>query len=437
MNEMTTVSTQPRHRHPSFFNATTCQASFAGYELLRRISGDKADEVFIARRLDDPLSRRRFALKRSCPLSRESSEFFDAFTVESQLLASLEHPTLPPLVDFGELDGWYYLVLELPDGHDLAWIQSACQQQGELLPVELTVLIGREVSDALAYLHEKRDAMGEPLGLSHQDVRPENIFISGDGEILLIPFGIACSYRMESREPHGWLDRHNDYQSPEQHRGVMNDPRSDIYALGGVLRELLQGPSRHSCSREPRAPEMLWVITRKALEYKPNRRYQSARELTIDLLLLIRMARSWRPRERLVQWMELQADRKIDARFRVPWFEAPTRENSVVTRENSVVTRENSVVTRENSVVTRENSVVTRVEPICARQTETQELWFEALTWDSSVETQVESLTWESSAVTRVEPGRERPPTSPQPAAARRPYLEVGTLLALRPLPAF
>lgn len=297
-------------RRPAFFEASTLQANFAGYELLRRISGDKADEVFIARRPEAP--GRLFALKRSCPLGDDGGpndgDFFDDFTVESQLLAYLDHPTIPKLVDFGELDGWYYVALELPVGRDLAWIQTTCQPSRTRLPVELAVHIGREISRALAHLHERSDARGEPLHLSHQDVRPENIFVTDQGGVLLIPFGIVRSYRSADDISRGWIGRRHHYKAPEQVVGATDDPRSDLYALGVVLHDLLvepTGPCPTILSGVRGLPTALRAIIRKTLQPAMRRRYQTARELTLDLLRLVRSEASWRPRERMELWMAL------------------------------------------------------------------------------------------------------------------------------------
>ncbi len=118
--------------------------------------------------------------------------------------------------------------------------------------MELTVFIGREVSRALAHLHERVDAGGVALNLSHQDVCPQNIFITDKGGVLLIPFGLARSYRMVGEATCGWLGRRHDYKAPEQLRGAVNDPRSDVYALGVVIRDLLLGQGRAGYTFHPR-----------------------------------------------------------------------------------------------------------------------------------------------------------------------------------------
>lgn len=301
---------------------TTRRACFGAYELLHRISGTRAYEVFIVRRLDDEDPTRRYALKRTCPLHPESEDFFDAFIVETQLLASLDHPAIPTLVDFGEQDGWYYQVLGLSHGRDLAWITGALRRARQELPVDLAIHIGRAVAEALAYLHEKVDAGGNLLALSHQEVCPQSIYLTLDGRVQLLPFGIGRSYRPHSETTQGWFGGRYDYMAPEQAHGSASDHRSDIFALGVVLHELLCGRSLFSASnpmdtlwhlinspivppswRNPQIPAALDAVVLRSLARDPERRYQSVRELAIDLLLLTRADAAWVSRERLAMWV--------------------------------------------------------------------------------------------------------------------------------------
>ncbi|MBK7826593.1 serine/threonine-protein kinase [Nannocystis sp.] len=214
--------------------------------------------------------------------------FFD----EARVVVRLNHANLVQVFDVGAVEGQLYLAMELVDGKDLRAVWNRCAQLQRRIPVDIAVFVVRELLRGLAYVH---DAMG--LGLVHRDISPPNILVGYRGEVKLTDFGLAKSVlRSEITSPGRVLGRFN-YLSPEQARGQAVDRRTDIYAAGIVLWELLTGRQLFSASvashgatlaaaRDPfvrapselvpEIPDGLDSIVLRALGTEREQRYQTA-----------------------------------------------------------------------------------------------------------------------------------------------------------------
>ena len=214
--------------------------------------------------------------------------FFD----EARVVVRLNHQNLVQVFDVGSVEGELYLAMELVEGKDLRAVWNRCAQQRRRIPVDIAVFVVRELLRGLAYVHE---AMG--LGLVHRDISPPNILVGYRGEVKLTDFGLAKSaLSSEITDPGRVFGRYN-YLSPEQARGMAVDLRSDIYAAGIVLWELLTGrqllpaspqsaAAALAAAREPRVsppselvadiPDGLDSIVLRALATERDQRYQTA-----------------------------------------------------------------------------------------------------------------------------------------------------------------
>jgi outer membrane protein assembly factor BamB/tRNA A-37 threonylcarbamoyl transferase component Bud32 len=210
------------------------------------------------------------------------------FEREANLLATLSHPSIPRIYDYFTQDERSYLVLEFIHGKDLEAILSESQ---ELFPVEQVVGWAIELCDVLDYLHTHK-----PEPIIFRDMKPSNVMINQHGRIVLIDFGIAKAFQHGQK---GTMMGTEGYSPPEQYRGE-GSPVGDIYALGATLHHIL---TRKDPQKEPPftfaerpirefnpqvSPELEAVI-KKALEYLPEDRYQSAKEMKEALVHAIRM----------------------------------------------------------------------------------------------------------------------------------------------------
>ena len=145
------------------------------------------------------------------------------------------------MIDFGEVNGQYFIALEFIDGFDaLALLRSAANKQIRL-PLPIGMFINMEVLDALDYAHNASDTEGRPMRLVHRDISPSNVFIARRGDVKLGDFGIAHAQKRESKTQAGTLKGKYGYMSPEQVMGDTLDARSDLFAVGIVLAEMMMG----------------------------------------------------------------------------------------------------------------------------------------------------------------------------------------------------
>jgi serine/threonine-protein kinase len=251
---------------------------------------------------------RQIAIKIPHPEVEGDLNFYQRFLREQEIGEKLDHPAVVRAFKDDQRTR-VYMVMELAEGQLLRQVlnQQVLNQQGKL-PVERAVRIAVAICEALEYIHA--------LGVVHRDLKPENIIIDGEDRIKVIDFGIA-SQAGARRLTFGKLSHvmgTPDYISPEQVKGKRGDGRSDIYALGVMLYEMLTGKtpfpgnnpfvSMHSrlvnSPVPPReidpgiTPELQEVIYR-ALERDPKNRYSNAREFANDLMHQDRVGVADRP----------------------------------------------------------------------------------------------------------------------------------------------
>jgi eukaryotic-like serine/threonine-protein kinase len=222
---------------------------FGPYWLLRRIGLGEMAEVFVATRtsgeddpavsdapvLDGPLSL--VAVKR---ISREMSryeEILELFAKEGELAARFDHPKVARVFDVGEVGRRPYIAMEYVPGGDLAHLLDRIAP--DTLPPGLAVRIVLDVCEGLEYVHDVTADSGLPLHVVHGDLTPSNILVSTSGVAKLIDFSVASS---GIRDPGDTTVRGTyAYMSPEQVRGQPLDRRTDVFAVGVLLWELLSG----------------------------------------------------------------------------------------------------------------------------------------------------------------------------------------------------
>jgi len=243
-------------------------------------------------RAQDTLLNRAVALKILYPELSEDPLFVERFRREAQAAANLSHPNIVPVFDWGEDRGTYFIVMELIEGTSLADMLRG----SATISASRSAQIVAQVAAALGYAHRS--------GVVHRDVKPGNILITRDGQVKVTDFGIAQAVSSEDHLAEaGSVMGTATYFSPEQASGAAVDGRSDVYALGVVLYEMLVGrppfigdtpvdvSSQHVNAEVPSmgqfsesVPKDLEAIVMEALSKSPENRYQSADELRADLI---------------------------------------------------------------------------------------------------------------------------------------------------------
>ena len=216
-------------------------SQFGRYTLVERLATGGMAEVFKAKILSAHGFEKLLVIKRILPNLAADKTFVSMFIDEAKLTAQLIHPKIVQVTDFGEEDGQYFIALEFIDGFDgLALLRSAAQKRVRL-PVPICMFVASEVLDALDYAHNAKDSDGRSMYLVHRDISPSNVFIARRGDVKLGDFGIAHAQERESKTQAGTLKGKYGYMSPEQVTGGDLDGRSDIFAVGIVLAEMLMG----------------------------------------------------------------------------------------------------------------------------------------------------------------------------------------------------
>jgi len=210
---------------------------FGPYELLRRVAVGGMAEIFVASRSGPGGFAKRVALKRVLPELARQESFREMFADEARLCASLSHPGLVQVFDYGEVEGTPYLAMEWVEGCDLATLLDG----GGPLEPEVAAFVIAEVARVLAYVHDARDEDGRALGVVHRDLSPGNVLVSSGGDVKLGDFGVAKARGRLARTDAGRLKGTLAYLSPEQVSGGELDGRTDVYAAGLLLFELLTG----------------------------------------------------------------------------------------------------------------------------------------------------------------------------------------------------
>jgi len=199
------------------------------YRVVERLGKGGMAEVF---RAFHPALNRYVAIKVMHPFVATEEGFLDRFRHEAQSVAALRHPNIVQVFDFGTEGSLYYMVMEFVEGPTLKKRIAEARQEGDLLPLEEVGRIIDQVAQALDYAHRR--------GMIHRDVKPANILLSSEGEAVLADFGVARMLEGPRYTLTGIMGT-PDYMSPEQGLGQEVDARSDVYALGVVLYEMLVG----------------------------------------------------------------------------------------------------------------------------------------------------------------------------------------------------
>ena len=216
---------------------------FGKYELLERLGAGGMAVVYRARFTAAPGVIKPVVIKRVLGHYAEAPEFVAMFIQEARISVGLNHGNIVQVFDFGQVEGEYFLAMELVEGQPLSSVLKRAQGLGlPKLPPPLAVLIAIEMCKGLHHAHTRNDETGRPLGLVHRDISPDNVLVSYEGEVKIADFGIAKA-QLAGRPvtEAGMVKGKIRYMAPEQMRGEPLDARSDVFAVGVVLYRMLCG----------------------------------------------------------------------------------------------------------------------------------------------------------------------------------------------------
>ena len=270
---------------------------FGRYTIVRRISVGGMAEVFLALARGPGEFKKFVTLKRILPDYRDDDRFVSMFLEEARISASLAHANIAQVFDLGNEGGDLYLAMEFVPGEDLSRVLKTEVQAGRKPPVGFSAMVMRDALLALHHAHTFVDAAGVRTPVVHRDISPRNVMVTYAGTVKVIDFGIARVMGLVGLIGSGVLRGSSGYISPEQMSGGLIDARSDIFAVGVLLHELLVGRrlfpnkgqgkvadmelsevvSPHDI--DAAIPRALSDVAMKALSFDVRDRWQSARDM--------------------------------------------------------------------------------------------------------------------------------------------------------------
>ncbi len=272
---------------------------FGKYTLIRKVGTGGMAEVYLARTTVAQGLAKTLVIKKIHTAYARSRQFVTMFVDEAKIALGLNHPNIIQVFDFGAVGDTYFLAMEYVEGIDLLRLLQEAAKARVRLPYGISAYVVQQMAKGLDYAHRKTDEFGEPLGIVHRDISPQNILLSWDGGVKIVDFGIARARDVHEEE--GVIKGKFAYMSPEQARGEAVDCRSDVFAAGIVLYELVcarplfsgkgkealelvkSGAIPRPRDLAPELPESLERVILKALSFHRADRFQTARDLQHEL----------------------------------------------------------------------------------------------------------------------------------------------------------
>lgn len=294
------------------------------YEVIHRLGHGGMATVYVGRARGTAGFERLVAVKVIHPHLAREPEFVEMFLDEARIAAKIHDPNVVEIIDLGEDEDLFFMVMEYVEGETLSALLRQVRKNEESLPLAVSLQIVSDACRGLSAAHDLEDRDGTPLELVHRDVSPHNLLVSMNGRVKVVDFGIMKAAGKRSNTLTGQLRGKVAYMSPEQARSLPVDRRTDVFALGAVLWEMVVGARLFSGETESEVlaqvlqydgppleelpsgvPDDLVAIFERALARRADERYATAKDLLDDVRVLIRQERKDdEPRELLAATME-------------------------------------------------------------------------------------------------------------------------------------
>ena len=284
------------------------------YALYNAIAAGGMATVHLGRLLGPVGFSRTVAIKRLHAQFASDPEFVSMFLDEARLAARIRHPNVVQTVDVVATSGELFLVMDYVPGESIARLMRVLRERQQTIPLRILSAVMAGALHGLHAAHEAKDERGHPLGIVHRDVSPQNIILGTDGSPRVLDFGVAKAAGRVQTTREGQIKGKLSYMPPEQLRGASVDRKTDIYAAGVMLWELITGqrlfagdnegaivakvlegriePPSQVIMRNRRVTltdmtlrqlESLDQTILKALSMDPANRHQTAREMAIEI----------------------------------------------------------------------------------------------------------------------------------------------------------
>ena len=308
----------------------TAARSIGRYVLFREVAHGGMATVHLGRLRGPAGFSRTVAIKRLHPQFARDPEFVSMFLDEARLAARVQHPNVVDVLDVVAAEGELFLVMDYVHGESLAKLLVASRQLGLPILPRIVTAIATNILDGLHAAHEARNERGDPLGIVHRDVSPQNVMVGADGVARVLDFGIAkASERAHATTREGQMKGKVPYMAPEQVDGGSIDRRIDVYSASVVVWEALTGKRfmpvadviatvQLILTREhpapstvnPDVPAELDAVILKGLARDPEKRWSTAHDMAAAMERALSVGS---PRE-VGEWVKRVAAEPLDAR---------------------------------------------------------------------------------------------------------------------------
>jgi serine/threonine protein kinase len=314
------------------------------YELHAEIASGGMATVHLGRIVSDAGFSRVVAIKRLHPHLARDPTFSAMFIDEARLASHIQHPNVVSTLDVVATEGELFVVMEYVRGPSLWKLIRLTNAKHDFLPLDVVCTIGVGVLDGLHAAHEAKNQDGQPLGIVHRDVSPQNVLVGVDGVPRVIDFGVAKAAGRQQSTHDGKLKGKLGYMPPEQFEGRPPDRRGDVYSASVVLwemltgqrlfegltegdtfRQIIVGPPEPPSTYAPPGTEALDDIVMRGLARDPADRFATAR----DMALAIERASTPALTRRVGEWVAAVAGDALDVRA-LPIAEAELQRGSNV-----------------------------------------------------------------------------------------------------------
>ncbi|WP_394850502.1 protein kinase [Pendulispora brunnea] len=298
-------------------------ARFGKYRFIATLGRGGMADVYLALQ-SGPVGFRKLVVVKKLRADVAEEDTYRAMLLdEARLAARLRHPNVVQTLEVGVHEGQHFMAMEYLEGQPLGRLATAATKSGAPVSAPVAVQIIMDVLSGLHYAHELHDFDGTPLGIVHRDISPQNVFVTYDGEVKLVDFGIARTNLSNTATQAGTFKGKPSYTAPEQVRGDPIDRRADVFATGIVLWELLAHrrlfradtpmEAMHKLLLEeipllssvnPDVHPILDAVCARALQKDPDSRFETAAEMRAALQSYFEYAGMHPiPRDRVGEWV--------------------------------------------------------------------------------------------------------------------------------------
>ncbi|KFE61904.1 protein kinase domain-containing protein [Hyalangium minutum] len=311
---------------------------YGQYVLVRKLAEGGMAEIFLAKLLGADGFERNVVIKRMLSNLSSIPDFVEMFRDEARLAARLSHPNIIQIHELGFIDGCYYICMEFLAGEDFSTTLRHAGKKRQYTPMPITLRVLVDAARGLHYAHDFTNEEGQPLHIVHRDISPSNLYVTYQGQVKVLDFGIAKAASRVVQTRTGVVKGKYIYMAPEQAQGKEVDRRADVFSLGvslyesltnvrpfarendlAILNALLQGDFMPPAQLRKDIPPELEAVVLKAMAIKAEDRYATAADFADAIEHSVKGKVPLATHKELAEYLRMQfGEERFAAKTRIP-----------------------------------------------------------------------------------------------------------------------